>query len=575
MKKIYYICVIALATMMFSCANEENGTGDAKKKFGVTSDDFVFVDGEGTRSEVYLDGGIVKFRWTDGDQMNVYAYKDGTIDLGVTNFNIFGSTGNDAKFDGQGFALDPEYSYYSFGKYDANALDLKDIQMTYAGQRMHENNSLEDLGPYDYQGSYGTGIAEHAAFFWYKHLGAVVRFVFQDVPKDKKFNKFTIQKADGSDINYIRYVNLLDGGDAGEAYNPVLFTKDADPVVTKFEVALGPDNESGISPDASGNMTVYMMMPGADDFKDKAWYAQLTETGQEEPSYYMSLPGRDMFYGGKAYSYTRKAIPTSDLSITISVDKDWKIGNTQTRAGDPGINEVLEFPTNVIIYTCIDNKVYNTTHLNNLTKDSWAENGNVLNLKQSVNIKYNEADNINVYAYAYTSNAADFTVASSVTDGTTTEADLQNLAFSSNDQPTLKNLYSTAYTTTPAYQGTVNMQNTPKVVGLTLYHVAAKMDVQWHSDVALNGNIRTNDVPGSGLLLFKPTENTSTSDLWTPSVALNPGTQFLGRQVFYIPQLQSQAYSITLGGTDCSQTFTAPTTNGWTSWFKLNITPAQ
>lgn len=593
MKKLHII-ILAITAIFVGCTSEEEKvtpTVDEVKQ-GVWAADFEDADGLFTRSEVYMSNGSVSFRWKDGDVLGVYPYKEGVTDTDIrlSNFTLYNSTGNDARFRGKGFSLDPEYDYYSFSDYDVangstglnQAIDYRDIKMTYEGQRMPSNGSLEHLGKFDYQAARAINVENNSAFFYYKHLGAVVRFVFQQLPEGVKFNKMSISTTDNSDLKYLRHVNLLAGGEKGSAYNPKLFVDSDDKVVTSFDVALGPEDGTGIAPANDNTLSVFMMMPNTTDFKDKTWYVKLIPVDQNEDTYYMYLPARDEFIGGKAYSYTRVAAKAGELRVQIRVDKDWKLGRTtnQTRAdkGDPGVDGKIIAPTSVSIYTCVNEVVKDIQTFNDLQENTdWLGTSSVLTLNRNVSVRITESDpntKISVYAFANTENVT-LSNTPQTESPATTVATIQGMTYTSGDQNALKNLYSAPYTG-DGYVGDVRFDNTkPMIADLTLYHVAAKVDVQWSFSTAISTDsyVSINNVKNSDVYLFKPTENTWESGSYTVSEQITPGTMWNGRQVFYLPQFANpnSKYNITVG-TTTDVTFTPSVENGWTSWLKANIT---
>ncbi len=592
MKK--YVYLISLMVTFFSCSSEESvQQGGTQEKTGIdgSSPVFIAVDEEfSTRSVVEKnpnDETTLKFHWSMDDILGVYSYKGGDQNIGITNFRVVGldNDGHTAQFKGSGFKLDTSYEYYSFSHFNVSMQQpLEDITMSFEGQRMVENNSTENLGKYDYQAANADIVTEDYAHFAYQHLGAAIRVTIKGLPTGVAFNKFRVFRADGKAPNYSRHVDLLNSF-VDEKYSPKLTIADSEDAVgernEEYAIALGPEDGTGITPSGADNsIVIFFMLPNTKEFSGtQKWYCELLPADGSDKSYYITMNPKDEFLGGYYYRYSKTALQRGKLNVKLSVDKDWKLGNTimQTRAnqGDPGVDSNLDNPDKVALITCVDDKIYNITNLTVPTDGNWVENGNILTFDKAVAIEIAPVatSSINVYAYAYSSKAVPATLPSiAVSSSTGGDAAVQGATFASSSQDALKNLYSTPYLST-GYQGTVtNLSANPMFVDLILYHTAAKVDVQWNCKPAVSGSVSVNNVPTSGLFMFKPTENTTASDKVTFSDAITPGTMYNGRQVFYLPQFANPTYSITVGEGSTQDVLFAPSVeNGWTSWLKANI----
>ncbi len=137
----------------------------------------------------------------------------------------------------------------------------------------------------------------------------------------------------------------------------------------------------------------------------------------------------------------------------------------------------------------------------------------------------------------------------SKTTGCTSEEEVQGITFDATPAwEHLQDIYSTPYNyyvgTTATYYGTVSdfASNVPQA-NLLLYHVAAKVDIQWQvsDDLQAAGYYidNTNGITVTGLktkncLLFKPNENVGVGDNPdTHQITINPGNQWIGRHSFY------------------------------------------
>lgn len=539
-----------------------------------------------TRSNFIYDAksDSMKFSWKGGDCFTVFSPQNSTANYTLTS----GAQSTNASFSGDGFDLVEGSTYLAYSHSDNAGNDPTCVKLDYSSQVQIGNDNCDHLGALDYMHSKAVAGANRRAHFKFSHLGCVIRFELT-APEAGKYTKLVLKDYNTTSDKREFYCPYLTCDIT--AANPIPVRDDSRMNGTNkddnaYYITLkGNDTTDGITVTESAPLIINMWIPTL-DLKGQRMKAILTkENDDQSTKEFFTTFGATTFKGTKYYAIVKKPIEAKRLSITLRVDKDWKIGNTvsQTRAGDPGIDEKLPVPTDVLIYTCINNKVYNIEHRTGLKIGDWNINGNILTLKNNhiVSITEDLADNapINVYAYAYNETSGVPSGIAAISTSTT-EDNLRGMTFtcstSATDQKDMRDLYSTAYTT-PTYQGSVAYSSTePMFADITLYHVAAKVDVEWDFSTtsSLSGTISANDIPTSGLFMFKPTENTSTSNQHTFSVDLTPGTKWIGRQVFYLRQPVDKTYKITLGTAANNVTFTNPVTNGWTSWLKANITPA-
>lgn len=144
---------------------------------------------------------------------------------------------------------------------------------------------------------------------------------------------------------------------------------------------------------------------------------------------------------------------------------------------------------------------------------------------------------------------------SAVTD----EDDIRNLTVDLPDDnhqyEYIKDIYSTPadYETDGQYYCTVEDPEKPSV-SLSLYHVAAKVDVIWNVATAMQPAVRLKQVALAGLRrkgcrLFRPMQNTPpTSNTYQTTVTTDGvGSQWMGRHSFYvIPCVQSSTLPLEL-----------------------------
>lgn len=589
MKKIFFLTVLASLATLFSCEKDgaSNGKGEHESKLVVSTADFN-VEGESdidTRStHLWVTEGkvhTIKFGWENGDQIVVYPETE--VPGSVISFNTYAlslAQGNSAVFRGEGFDLKRGKNYYSF--YPASALqvvnDKTNIPLSYENQRQVENGKegtlqgTAHLSQYDYQVAFSKCETDGVVNFNFKHLGAVcrVRLAFSafSSEKEKTFTKFEIIDSENYNFQMMRYLDLTDDQADLADYAPSLdYTKPVPQDGGKaYSIALhlGPQDGSGITVDPSAGelLVLYMMLPSSEELKGRQLYGVLTDKGGAK--YYAALNGLSIT-AGSYITYGKQTAPSGRLNVTLKVDKLWQFGNTtpDTRAGDPGVNDKFDKPTHVKIYTFVDNLYKSVTELNDINPAQWVEDGEYLKYNGTIPpIDFGTGTDLNVYIWASNENLS-VTPDLSVSSSTTTDINGMTVT-TTNTQSLLKNTYSTTGQATDANP----------VIAATLYHVGAKLDLQWNSTTKLSGTVSVNDLPTSGLKLFAPTEQ-ATGTGWSPSIDINEGNCWNGRAVFYVPQFSTPTYNVTTGtGHTGDIGFTAPSSNpnGWTSWFKSNIT---
>ena len=233
--------------------------------------------------------------------------------------------------------------------------------------------------------------------------------------------------------------------------------------------------------------------------------------------------------------------------------------NYSTRtAGDPGdYDKTVNLPTRLYLYV-VTEKEDGGTQLTSktlaLSKTNWQpttigteifyEYPNSVKVDLPSDIALDDRKAIRVYAAA---TPVAFAKIDAV-EATTTEEALCNLTFSlqpddSGSYDYIRDIYATMadYTVDGEYYGTAQNPNAEiPYISLTLYHVAAKVDVIWNVATAMQPVVRLKQVALAGLrcedcYLFRPMQNTPpTSNTYQTTVTTDVGTQWLGRHSFYM-----------------------------------------
>lgn len=624
MTKIKLFTLMTIITAIASSCSENIVSEPTPQEQGVDAlapmlfNEEIETDAVDTRSTWgYVDGKYV-FTWGEQSSIRVFAMSaDGSND----NMQYSIKSGADqttARFSGSNFGLKTGGTYYAISPYSNSWLNsienaqeerdrvwtMTEMPITYEGQIQTANNNSDHMGRYDYlvaAAKVGDGGYAQLAF---KRIGVPVRLHLKGLG-NRKFKEFQIITSDNYDIRYERKIDLTDDdadlADYAPSMNPAFDPRNDLGEKYAFSLKLGTQNAVGewvgIQTNTEvdgGSLDLFLMMPATKELMTKSLYGVLVSDDSGEDMY-ISMNGRE-FKANTPVAYNKTAFNGQNLNLTISIDRKWQRGNaiSQTRAGvgDPGFDDKFTEPDHLYIYTCTDNKFYSLTPVKSGDSEwkGWNEaldgQGKSLNkwtygapIKIELPASAGDlGDNIHVYVVAsvgaidintgvLTSLSTDESAVSGATMNTT------------NTEELLKNLYT--------YDYKIGVTSDAKIINAVLYHAAAKLDVQWNSETPLSGNVSVNGLPTNGLKLFTPTGNAPGTG-WSPSPrdpAINAGNCYNGRYVFYVPQLATPTYNITIGGTTKNVEFTPnvtsptaapqPPTTPWTSWLKANISIKQ
>ena len=263
---------------------------------------------------------------------------------------------------------------------------------------------------------------------------------------------------------------------------------------------------------------------------------------------------------------TEEAVNSSmEMPVYFRIPAD---GGYTTRAiGDPGdFGDEFTKPTMLYLFVVTvpqtgDPQISN--HTVNLTADNWQkttvgtetyyEYTNTVKVTLPENIKAEQRKAIRVYAAVSPMTLDNF---SAVAD----EDGIRNLTADLPDDghayQYIRDIYSTPadHTTGTDYYGTVeNPTASNPSVTLTLYHVAAKIDIIWNVATDIQSSVRLRQVSLYGLRheacrLFRPMKNTpAATNTYRTSVTTDVGSQWLGRHSFYvIPCVQTDMMPLEL-----------------------------
>lgn len=244
----------------------------------------------------------------------------------------------------------------------------------------------------------------------------------------------------------------------------------------------------------------------------------------------------------------------------------------QRSLGDPGDDPRLPLPNYLYIYTAFTDAAGNTEEVlfseYSGIRDSWTTDGTGQNV-----YVYSYTDQINLPLIDGATDAYCYIIASAADlseylpggadhpNGTpvpSTKEGVEEIALNYSElhknENTLRDLYSSYKGTDGAFEIKNYGQKQSEVTG-TLYHVAAKVDIQWNfteefhaqHPTAFVNSITLSGIPSEGYL-FKPTENMDTNgSTILSSDAPHPGVAVYGREDAYIWQPPQGKFRYTIG----------------------------
>lgn len=316
---------------------------------------------------------------------------------------------------------------------------------------------------------------------------------------------------------------------------------------------------------------------------------------------FSGVPTRNL-EAGKACVMRLTMKKPEKFDVSLKVNHMWQHGSTldhtlssKAGTGDPGYDKEIVTPTHIYYIYCHDGEVVAprdggsaVTHITASGTSDWdtkntdgvwtstykgGTNNGIITLDKPECKKSTKDEKCEYHLYVVASTSP-LTISANVDDS---EADVvRALTYdlpSTGVQTFMRDLYSTPWDATN-FVGDI----TDPVQDVTLYHVAAKVDLKWNSATAVK-NVSANDVKKQGLYIFKPTENTggivSSGYTETFSLADNVDQWYNGRYILYLPQFKTAdnndcTYNVKLGTYDAENiTFTSVNTQGgFTSWLR-------
>lgn len=624
MGKIGVLTLVITSLLNISCNSEgipsqdEQGNDAKEAKLVAEAKSKDFME---TRSSLTLGSRGMDFKWTAEDELTVFAKGD---DQSTNLYKLKSGTGTtSATFSADYFSLKKDVRYYALSMSEHNACDgtkipdQRNITLSYAGQIQKGNASTAHLGQYDYMVASTICDADNNAHFSFTHLGLTLRLVMNTESSDAEafrnteFTEIEIYDSEDSFRQPQRFYSFEAGTSADNSKFSVVWPEQTITSAERFKLNLqnATDNTKGIKPtedtnDGSGSsnnkLIAYIELPPNDFTGKMIGFIVRGKNGTSDVTYYGSSQGFSML-NDKAYQINLTLKQTTDYTVILKVNHQWQNGYTEdnsakTRAtGDPGYDDKVYLPTNLYYVFCVGGnvrKVNNADYncIKNIPVADWTTTADEVlsTYKTKLTLQTTDEDkgkSKHLYVVASTKDLEDGCFKNNTLN---TEEEVRALVFDidgasasctalDETQTFLRDIYSTPWDTEATFSG--NLKN--PIQDVILYHTAAKVDLKWNSTNALpttgdNNTVKVKNVKDTNLFLFKPTENTydSGSYTYTVSAPITIGTQWNGRQVFYLPQFANPncSYDVTIGSnphTGANEVkFSPSTANGFTSWLR-------
>ena len=179
----------------------------------------------------------LSFTWSDGDATGVYSTTDGFARFAL----VSGGGMANAVFDGGGFSLTDEASYYAFYPYAMSASDKSAIPLVYSGQSVTSDNDLASPMTKDYLWASAASDGGNASFS-FSHIGAFLRM--------------RITLPEGTDVDKVELMPMYGEVPQTMTFDITSHTPSVSTASPVMSVAT-----SGVTVPSGGKATVWMVMP--------------------------------------------------------------------------------------------------------------------------------------------------------------------------------------------------------------------------------------------------------------------------------------------------------------------------
>lgn len=565
--------VMALCAVFASCTSNDEMNSEKSHDYSdlscVARDKSFVDDADITRSSLSFAGSAgMKFAWTAGDRMTVFA-KD---DYKATQLYMLdsGEGKTVAQFHADNFRLKEGQRYYALSKTESDVNshvktpDQNNITLDYSGQTQIGNAGTSHLGDYDFMAASAYCEDENEAHFSFTHLGSTLRLKitipaasFSEDPYlndhygDIEYDEIEIYDSENSFRQQSRNYSFNAGTVDSKGNYTVKWPVQTIDKMDRFTLKLkGETSGHGVKvsdaiQDGSGNtgfLVGYIEIPPV-DFTNKTIGVMLKgHYFQESVKKDVSLIGTRAGFNilnDKIYQINLTMKKPDEFNVTLKINHKWQWGNDvditrATTTGDPGYDDGIELPKYLYYIYCTGNegdvKVRAVTEKLDgvIAQGATAKTVNVIsytgNTEGTRPIDHwttDDANAISTFKHTLTFPKGDedihhlYVVASTqslemptFTEGTSEESAVRDITYSIKESDATAQIFMRDLYSTPyASDATFPGNLTDPMQDVFLYHVAAKVDVKWNSATTLAGNVLVNSVKDSGLSLFKPTTN--------------------------------------------------------------------
>lgn len=310
---------IVLSTLaiffIISCKDERESYYQEMTNTKMTAYNFK-IDSIESRTTLTPSDSGTSFFWNEGDVVGVYSDAKG-----LTNFFInpesISEDKTSAEFNGSGFSLQSNNTYYAFYPYEKASLDKTNIPLSYEGQAIAQNGDFKSLGNYDYM--YAKGVTNNTGHvnFQFSHIGCVTEFKIKS-PADAIYTGLYIE-TDSTSTTRIIKSGTID------------ITEDTPKIKTNEESSYGQglkisfNSDKGFYTAKDTTLTIYMMMAPQDlsnckmilkliDNNDKWYSAELKGKNMRAGYTYRYVIGED---GDSGFTGNGTGLPFEDLSLSL------------------------------------------------------------------------------------------------------------------------------------------------------------------------------------------------------------------------------------------------------------------
>lgn len=621
--------LLVMCAVTVSCNSNEGISGEeesAVSRLSCIAVDKEF-EGESSRSSLTYSSSGMKFAWTQGDGMTVFAKDDNR----ATQLYMLeaGSGQPIATFFADNFKLKKDQLYYSFSKiegerYNTHVVipDQNNISVDYSGQTQISNASDKHLGDYDFMAAGAIPEDENSAHFSFQHLGSTLRVIMSFNPNaitDADEKAALSAGSDATDVKMVRFTEMeifdsensfrqtkrdfsFAAGTNGMNYTfkwPEQEITGMDRFNLTLKKAVG--SEEGVSrfdehvdgTANDGKLISYIEIPPMNftgkkiGFMIKGYYEK---NSVKHPVSYIGTYAKDLnVVNGKAYMINLQMEKPQDFNVTLKVNHMWQHGNSldysRATSGDPGYDNNIVTPKYIYYIYCHDGKVVKpttaadasiVTSITGLTKENWDTKNNdgvwisTFKGKNSsdngiINLRKPDCSEGHTCTYHLYVVASASELNLTVAENDSEESVVRELKY--NLPSSNVQVFMRDFYSTPWDVSRFVGNLTDPMQDVMLYHVAAKVDLKWNSTSAID-KVSVNKVKNENLYIFKPTENVYATGSYTESQTMDIDQQYNGRQVFYLPQFATCKYNVTVGSNTGDITFAPATTNGFTSWLR-------